>query len=183
METFSGCFTGPLWGESTRHRWIPLAKGIGEEPWGFVCYPTLAREFQGFWVWGKFVFRTLELTDTPTNFMAKGPDGLDSDRWIPLRGGARITLKQKCCHFDEIFVTGCTESCHFDNFQCNQWRRFHQNDDIFISVHLECGIHRSESNPEGSFAFTPHFPVGSRVLGCEENLYFERWNSRTHPPI
>ena len=30
-------------------------------------YPTLAREFQGFRVWGKFVFRTLELTDTPTN--------------------------------------------------------------------------------------------------------------------
>ena len=30
-------------------------------------YPTLAREFQGFRVLGKFVFRTLELTDTPTN--------------------------------------------------------------------------------------------------------------------
>ena len=30
-------------------------------------YPTLARDFQGFRVWGKIVFRTLELTDTPTN--------------------------------------------------------------------------------------------------------------------
>ena len=30
-------------------------------------YPTLAREFQGFRVWGKFVFQKLELTDTPTN--------------------------------------------------------------------------------------------------------------------
>ena len=30
---------------------------------------------------------------------------------------------------------------------------------------------------------TLHKPVSSRVLGCEENLYFERWNSRTHPPI
>ena len=29
----------------------------------------------------------------------------------------------------------------------------------------------------------PHLPVSSRVLGCEENLYSERWNSRTHPPI
>ena len=28
-----------------------------------VHYPTLAREFQSFRVWGKFVFRTLELTD------------------------------------------------------------------------------------------------------------------------
>ena len=25
--------------------------------------------------------------------------------------------------------------------------------------------------------------MSSRVLGCEENVYFERWNSRTHPPI
>ena len=32
-------------------------------------------------------------------------------------------------------------------------------------------------------AFTPHQPVSSKVLWCEENLYFERWNSRTHPPI
>ena len=31
------------------------------------CYPTLAREFQGFRVWGKFVFWMLELTDTATN--------------------------------------------------------------------------------------------------------------------
>ena len=27
---------------------------------------TLAREFHGFRVWGKFVFRNLELKDTPT---------------------------------------------------------------------------------------------------------------------
>ena len=26
------------------------------------------------------------------------------------------TLKRKCRHFDEIFITGCTGSCHFDNF-------------------------------------------------------------------
>ena len=32
-------------------------------------------------------------------------------------------------------------------------------------------------------SITPHLPVSSRILGCEENLYFERWNSRTHPPI
>ena len=30
-------------------------------------YPTLVHEFKGFRVWGKFVFRTLELTDKPTN--------------------------------------------------------------------------------------------------------------------
>ena len=31
------------------------------------------------------------------------------------------TLKRKCRHFDEIFITVCTGSCHFDNFQCCQW--------------------------------------------------------------
>ena len=44
------------------------------------------------------------------------------------------SLKQKCRHFDEIFITGCTGSCHFDNFQCSQWWWFHQNEDISVSV-------------------------------------------------
>ena len=43
------------------------------------------------------------------------------------------SLKRKC-RFDEIFITGCTESCHNDNFQCSQWWKFHQNDNISISV-------------------------------------------------
>ena len=29
-------FTGPLWGESTAHQWIPLTKGSGAEFWGFL---------------------------------------------------------------------------------------------------------------------------------------------------
>ena len=41
----------------------------------FNCYPTLAREFQGLRVWGKFVFRTLELTDTPTNLANQVKEG------------------------------------------------------------------------------------------------------------
>ena len=44
-------------------------------------------------------------------------------------------LKRKCRHFDEIFITGCTGSCHFDNFQCSQWWKFHQNEDISVSVY------------------------------------------------
>ena len=44
------------------------------------------------------------------------------------------TLKQKCRHFDEILITGCTESCQNDNFRCSQWLKFHQND---ISVSVE----------------------------------------------
>ena len=46
------------------------------------------------------------------------------------------TLKRKCRHFDEIFITGCTGSCHFDNFQCSQWWKFHQNEDISVSVQV-----------------------------------------------
>ena len=47
-------------------------------------------------------------------------------------------LKQKCCHFDEIFITDCTGSCHFDNFQCSQWWKFCQNEDISVSVPNGC---------------------------------------------
>ena len=36
--------------------------------------------------------------------------------------------------FDEIYIAGSTGSCHFDNFQCNQWRKRDQNDNISISV-------------------------------------------------
>ena len=46
----------------------------------------------------------------------------------------REPLKQKCRHFDEIFITGCTESCQNDNFRCSQWLKFHQNDNISVSV-------------------------------------------------
>ena len=54
-------------------------------------YPTLAREFQGFRVWGKFVFRTLELTDTPTNLtnQVKIGHALDQSRSVQSRGPKR----------------------------------------------------------------------------------------------
>ena len=42
--------------------------------------------------------------------------------------------EKKCHHFEEIFIIGCTESCHFKNFQCSQWWKFHQNDNISVSV-------------------------------------------------
>ena len=60
-----------------------------------------------------------------------------------------ITLKRKCRHFDEIFITGCTESCQNDNFQCSQWWKFHQNDDIFVSVNanLWCFFAVSRQKP------------------------------------
>ena len=47
---------------------------------------------------------------------------------------AANSLKRKCRHFDEILITGCTGSCQNDNFQCSQWLKIRQNDDIFVSV-------------------------------------------------
>ena len=61
-------------------------------------------------------------------------------------------LKRKCCHFDEILFTDCTESCHFDNFRCSQWWKFRQNDDISVSV---CAANQSETGFE-NFILT-HF--------------------------
>ena len=45
-----------------------------------------------------------------------------------------LTQTRKCLHFDEIIINGCTGSCQSDNFQCSQWWKFRQNDDIFVSV-------------------------------------------------
>ena len=50
-----------------------------------------------------------------------------------------LTLKRKCCHFDEIFITSCTVSCQNDNFQCSQWWKCHQNEDISVSVNDNTG--------------------------------------------
>ena len=54
-------------------------------------YPTLTREFQGFRVWGKFVFRMLELMDTPTNLanQVKVGHALDQSRSVQSRGPER----------------------------------------------------------------------------------------------
>ena len=46
--------------------------------------------------------------------------------------------KRECCHFDEIFVTGCIGSCHFDNFCCGQWWKFHKK-----LRHLYCNVSMS----------------------------------------
>ena len=60
--------------------------------------------------------------------------------WNPSSWKTRTcSLKQKCFHFDEIFITGCTGSCQNDIFQCSQWWKFNQND-IFISVFIMQGM-------------------------------------------
>ena len=65
-------------------------------------YPTLAREFQGFRVWGKFVIRTLELTDTPTNLanQVKVGHALDQSRSVQSRGPVTERTKTMSRHGD-----------------------------------------------------------------------------------
>ena len=33
-------------------------------------------------------------------------------------------FKWKCCHFEDIFVIGCTESCQNNKVWCSKWRKF-----------------------------------------------------------
>ena len=58
--------------------------------------------------------------------------------WIPMINMRRLheylifiigipTLKRKCGHFDEISITGHTESNQNDNFQCIEWWKCYQN--------------------------------------------------------
>ena len=54
-----------------------------------ILFPTF--ELQDFRVWGKFVFRMLELTDTPTNLtnQVKVGHALDQSRSVQSRGPGR----------------------------------------------------------------------------------------------
>ena len=42
--------------------------------------------------------------------------------------------RKRKCHLDEIFVTGCTGSCHLNNFKCSQKRNFRHNVGISVSM-------------------------------------------------
>ena len=48
-----------------------------------------------------------------------------------------INWNENVLIFDKIFIIGCIERCQNDNFQCSQWWKFQQNDNITISVFQE----------------------------------------------
>ena len=80
-----------------------------------ICYPALAREFQSFRVWGKFVFRTLELTDTSTNLANQvkvGPT-LDQSRSAQSRGPERAHQNNEPSWTGSMRIGA---SGHFDTF-------------------------------------------------------------------
>ena len=53
---------------------------------------------------------------------------------LNIPSGVIFKMSQRKCHFDEICVTGCTESGHCDNYLCRHWRKFRQKDDFSVSV-------------------------------------------------
>ena len=70
---------------------LMLAPDKKERTRNNLYYPTLAHEFQDFRVCEKFVFRTLELTDTPTNLanQVKVGHAIDQSRSVQSRGPER----------------------------------------------------------------------------------------------
>ena len=60
---------------------------------------------------------------------------------------------------NEIFITGCTGSCHFDNFHCSQWWKFRQNDDISFFV-----LPRISIGWDNGFASTGDKPVPNPMI-------------------
>ena len=61
-------------------------------------------------------------------------DGLMQERRKSIANALELCLS--CTNPSILFITCCTESCHFDNFQCSHWWNFHQNDNISVSVYL-----------------------------------------------
>ena len=85
---------------------------------GNLDYHTLAHEFQGFRVWGKFVFRTLELMDTPTNLanQVKVGHALDQSCSVQSRGPERAH-QNKCHHGDRRRqIADFVDSCETTNW-------------------------------------------------------------------
>ena len=53
----------------------------------------------------------------------------------------------------EIFITGCTGSCRFDNSQCKKWRKFRKRCDISVSVLLH---KQSQGRGNGCLLWVQH---------------------------
>ena len=82
--------------------------------------------------------------------------------------------RKRKCHLDEIFVTGCTGSCHLNNFMCSQKRNFRHN--VGISVSMSS----SETHKQVSEFFcllsvlipARHNPASSRQANVCEVLFY-----------
>ena len=73
-----------------------------------------------------------------------------------------VTLVLKCHHFDEIFIVGYSESCHFDNIRCSQWWKFRPNGNISTSVNTK--------HFYSNFMLVYHFGLGNIEADCAVNV-------------
>ena len=112
---------------------------------------------------------------TGCGIKAKDPEGLDSDRWIPLRGGARIPRGLLAlAGFSHHLSTGFTD--------LNPAPR--ESPSGILAPPLS-GIHRSESSPSGSFALERnvacHLVATVRTTGIVSgsNVFAHIWRSDT----
>ena len=97
-------------------------------------YPTLAHEFQGFRVWGKFVFRTLELTNTPINLanQIKVGHALDQSRNGRSRGPERAHQNNA-----QSWRSSRTVADFRDSFEIIKWLYLHSKCGMETKTHFE----------------------------------------------
>ena len=127
----------------------------------FRHYPTLACEYQGFRVWGKFVFRTLELTDTPTNLanQVKVGHALDHSRSVSNRADLRERTKTMRSHGDRR-----RQIADFsDIFERIKWLYLHSKCGIKTKTHFEWLLWHWSSLSQ--LNFEPTRPNG--LMGCK----------------
>ena len=90
-------------------------------------YPTLAREFQGFRVWGKFVFWTLKPTATSTNLanQVKVGHALDQSHSVQVRPPEKTHQNNA-----QSWQSSRTNHHFWDHFERIQW----------LYLPFKCGI-------------------------------------------
>ena len=92
-----------------------------------------------------------------------------------------LKTEQKCSYSDKIFITGCTESCHSDNFWCSLWWKFCQND-ISISVNvLEYWSGFINNVIKNIYRASSHFSGPSRWVELWIILSTHEWEGRQVP--
>ena len=84
-------------------------------------------------------------------------------------------LTRKCRHFDEISITGCTESCQNDNFRCSQWWKFQRTSQL-------CRF--SESDVTGSLEYNENHVWYNRYGTAKTIIFFSfvwfEWFGKYH---
>ena len=65
------------------------------------------------------------------------------------------SLKYKCCYCGGIFIPGWMGSCHFDNFSCYLWLKFHQQEFISISVIHAKSVQKGHNSIDNALELCP----------------------------